>query len=230
MGRRQAKTGGHPAVRVRVRQRGIGGAGIEKTVVRLPRSLALDPYNSETLCEFEDGTKPDLEDHCPKESIVGRARAVTPLLNDPLVGNVYFVKNVRIDERTGNEIRTLPMLVVALRGEIAINLTGVTSVDQRSRLVHTFADVPDAPITAFNMNIKGGRKGILTVTRTIRSEIDLCTAGRQVAEADTYGHNGKRHDFKIVMRKPCPKGRPAVNVSRKRTNSRPALRPGGAPG
>ena len=57
----------------------------------------------------------------------------------------YFVKNVRIDRRTGNRIRTLPMIVVALRGEIAVNLTGKCNV-KGGKLVNTFADVPDAPI------------------------------------------------------------------------------------
>jgi hypothetical protein len=97
-------------------------------VVRLPKSLALDVDNAQALCEFDRGTRPDLENHCPKGSIVGRARAVSPLLNDPLVGDVFFVKNVRIDPDTGNEIRTLPMIVVALRGEIAVNLRGVWDV------------------------------------------------------------------------------------------------------
>jgi hypothetical protein len=81
----------------------------------------LDPDNAQALCEFETGTKPDLENHCPKGSIVGRARARTPLLRNDLAGNVYFVKNVRRDPKTGNAIRTLPMLIVALRGEIAIS-------------------------------------------------------------------------------------------------------------
>jgi hypothetical protein len=218
VGRKQTKTDGHPALRARVRQRGTGEAAIENAAVRLPRSLALDPDNARALCEFEDGTRPDLENHCPRGSIVGRARATTPLLNRDLVGDVYFVKNVRIHPRTGRRIRTMPMLVAALRGEIAINLTGKTSVDRRSRLVTTFAGVPDAPITQFNMDLKGGRTGILTVTGTARSDIDLCRAGRQIAEADTDGHNGKRRDFNVVVRKPCPK----VKRNRARANRRNA--------
>jgi hypothetical protein len=224
-GRKQVRTGKHPGIKAQVTQKGIGEAGIEKAEVRLPKSLALDPDNAQALCEFADGTKPDLENHCPKGSIVGRSRATSPLLNDPLVGNVYFVKNIRKDAKTGNEIRTLPMIIVALRGEIAINLKGESDTTKDGKLVNTFNGVPDAPVSKFNLNIKGGSKGILAVTRTRRSLINLCAAGRQIAEADMDGHNGKRHDFNVNMRKPCPKRRrSAAAVCRTRTNTKPAFR------
>jgi hypothetical protein len=203
-GRRQVTTGKHPGVKATVTQQGVGEAGIAKTVVRLPKTLALDPDNAQALCEFEDGTKPDLENRCPKGSIVGRARAASPLLNDPLVGNVYFVKNVRKDPTTGNLIRTLPMLIVALRGEIAVNLKGESSTTGNGRLVNTFDQIPDAPISQFNLNIAGGPNGILAVTRTRKAKINLC-ASRQTAEADTDGHNGRRHDLDVNIKTPCTK-------------------------
>ncbi|HEX2071009.1 MAG TPA: hypothetical protein VHF90_05105 [Thermoleophilaceae bacterium] len=202
-GRKQTGTGKHPGIKAKVTQAGVGEAGIESARVVLPKTLALDPSNAQALCEFADGTKPDLENHCPRGSIVGRARAVSPLLKQPLVGNVYFVKNVRIDPDTGKPRRTLPMIIVALRGEIAVNLRGESSTTKGGRLINTFAEVPDAPISRFNLNIRGGSKGILAVTRTRRSRIDLCTAGRQVAEADFDGHNGRIHDRNIKMKTPC---------------------------
>jgi hypothetical protein len=225
-GRRQVRTGKHPAIRAVVRQQGISEAGIAKAEVRLPKSLALDVNNAQALCEFDDGTKPDLDNHCPKGSIVGRARAKTPLLNDDLVGDVFFVKNVRIDKDTGNEIRTLPMIVVALRGEIAVNLVGESDTTRSGKLVNTFDDVPDAPISRFNLNIRGGKNGILAVTRTRRARINLCAKPRShVAEADMDGQNGRRHDFNMRMNTPCLKRRQsAAKVCRKRTNSKPALR------
>jgi hypothetical protein len=203
-GKYQRTTGKHPGIRAIVRQAGLGEAGIDKAVVRLPKSLALDPENAQALCEFEDGTKPDLEKHCPKGSIVGRARAKTPLLDRDLVGNVYFVKNVRKDSKTGNTIRTLPMIVVALRGEVAINLIGESSTTKSGKLVNTFNNVPDAPITKFNLNIKGGKTGIIAVTRTRRAKINVC-ASRQIAEADMDGQNGRVRDFNVRVKTPCTK-------------------------
>ena len=216
-GRRQTRTGGHPGVRALVRQPATGQAGIRRAQVRLPLTLALDPDNARGLCEFVDGTKPDLESHCPRASIVGRARAVTPLLDDPLRGNVYFVKNVRVDPRTGNEIRTLPMIVVALRGEIAVNLYGRSSVKGR-RLVNTFANVPDAPVSRFNLNIRGGGNGILVVTRSARRLFDLCKAPN-VATVAFKAHNNGRLDLDERMNAPCGK-----KGKRKRANRRRARR------
>lgn len=200
-GRKQTRTGGHPGVKAVVTQTGTGEAGIKRAEVRLPKSLALDPDNAQALCENSEGIKD--EPNCPAGSIVGRARATSPLLNEPLVGNVYFVKNVRKDPTTGNLIRTLPMLVVALRGEIAVNLKGTSNV-KGGKLVNVFDTVPDAPISRFNLNINGGKNGILVVTRTRKAKLNLCK-GKHVAEADTDGQNGKRHDFDVRMKTPCPK-------------------------
>jgi hypothetical protein len=200
-GKGQRTTGRHPGVRATLRQTGIGESGIKKAVVKLPKALALDPDNAQALCEFEDGTKPDLENHCPKGSIVGRARLRTPLLDTPLAGNVYFVKNVRIDKKTGARIRTLPMLVAALRGEIAINLKGTSGVSG-GRLVNTFATVPDAPVDQFNLNIAGGKNGILTVTDSARGPLNICR-GPQTAQIKMDGHNGKFADYRTRVKTPC---------------------------
>jgi hypothetical protein len=203
-GRKQTTTGKHPGIRAQVTQQGVSEAGIEKAVVRLPKSLALDVNNAGALCEYADGTKPDLENHCPAGSIVGRARAKTPLLKNDLAGNVYFVKNVRKDPTTGNLIRTLPMIIVALRGEISINLKGESDTTKAGKLVNTFNNVPDAPVGQFNLNINGGNTGIIAVTRTRRALINIC-AGRHTAEADMNGHNGRQHDRDIRMKTPCTK-------------------------
>jgi hypothetical protein len=220
-GKKQVKTGKHPGIRAVVTQNGIPEAGIRKAEVRLPKSLALDVDNAQALCEFADGTKPNLENHCPKGSIVGRSRAASPLLNRPLTGNVYFVKNVRKDPRTGNTIRTLPMIVVALRGEIAINLVGESNV-KKGKLVNTFDDVPDAPISKFNLNINGGKNGIIAVTRTRRAIINLCNSGRQIAEADIDGHNGRRHDRDIRIKTPCANGSKKTKAQRRKAAKRKA--------
>jgi len=70
--------------------------------------------------------------------------------------------------------------------------------------VTTFAAVPDAPVSKFAMNINGGKKGILVVTRTRKAKIDLCSA-KQVADVETDGQNGKRADFATTVKTPCAK-------------------------
>jgi hypothetical protein len=213
-GRKQMTSEKHPGIKAVFRQ-GLGEAGVKKAKVTLPGTLALDSDNAQSLCEFVDGTKPDLENHCPAGSIVGRGRATSPLLKRPLSGNVYFVKNVRIDPDTGNPIRTLPMIVVALRGEIAVNLKGESATSANGRLVSTFAAVPDAPVSQFNLNIKGGKNGIILVTENRRGRINICKAGKQIAEADTDAQSGKRRDFNIKVKTPCKKPKKSKKSKRR---------------
>jgi hypothetical protein len=161
-GRGQTTDGKHPGLKTTLTQP-RHQAGIKTVKLALPLSLALDPENaaSDTLCEFEEGQKPDPK--CPKSSVIGTAKAVTPVLNRPLTGPVYFVKNVRIDKRTGRRIRTLPTLLMALRGEVALNVRVNSSVSKDGKLVSTIPVVPDAPVTRFDLTLKGGPKGILVV-------------------------------------------------------------------
>jgi len=202
IGRKRTKSGGHPGIKAVLRQSGLGEAGIKRAKVALPGSLALDPNNAQALCSFEEGTKPDLDKRCPKGSIVGRAKATSPLLKRPLTGRVFFVKNVRIDKRTGNAIRTLPMIIAALRGEVDVNLRGTSSVDKNGHLVNMFAKVPDAPISRFELRLSGGKHGILVVTENASGKIDACR-GRQVAQARFSAQNGRRSSFGVRLKTPC---------------------------
>ena len=197
-GKRQTRTGGHPGVRALL-TKPRGQANIEAATTRLPLSLALDPdrAQSDSLCEFEASKTAN----CPRSSIIGRARAVSPLLERPLSGPVYFAKNVRINER-GNAIRTLPSLVLALRGEVALNVRA-NSDSKGGKLISKFPSIPDAPVTRFELDLEGGRKGILQVTKSSSGDnVSIC-AKRQVAGVVLRGHNARRHSFKLRMKTPC---------------------------
>jgi hypothetical protein len=197
-GRKQVADGKHPGLSAVLRQ-APGEAGMKQALTRLPLSLALDPERAQAddLCEFEEARKDD--PNCPEASIIGRARAFSPLLNRPLEGPVYFAKNVRFHPRTGNPIRTLPTLVTELSGEIDLVVRATTDTE-RGKLVTTFPDIPDAPVDRFELNLAGGRDGILVVSGT-----NLCRRPRgHVTEVDTDGHNGGRRDFDVRMKTPCP--------------------------
>jgi hypothetical protein len=197
-GQKQTTDGKHPglkAVLIQPRHQ----AGIRGVTVVLPLSLALDPEHavSDTLCEFEEGQKPNPK--CPDSSIIGKAVARTPLLNQPLAGNVYFVKNVRIDNKTGRRIRTLPTLLVALRGEVALNLRAKTSI-KNGKLASTFTTVPDAPVTRFDLTLTGGRKGILVINGNICKR-------KQRARTAIVAQNGKSTIHNNLIDTSCIKRR-----------------------
>jgi len=182
-GRRRAlRTGKHPGVVAELRQR-AGQANIRQVAVTLPKSLALDPDNAQALCEYAEAIKVD--PNCPRAPIVGSAKAVTPILGEPLKGPVHVAKNVRVSS-TGQTIRTLPILVIPLRGDgVRLNLRGTTAVSRSGRLVTTFATVPDAPVSRFDLRIKGGKRGILVASHSV------CKRSR-LARVTLDGQNGKR--------------------------------------
>jgi hypothetical protein len=193
-GKGETTDGKHPAVTASLVQAG-GQSNLKKVRVALPLSLALDPDNANGLCEFADGSK--ATPTCPAASIVGTATAVTPILDEPLTGPVYFVKNIRKDPKSGREIRTLPKLVIPMVGQngLKLTLTGTSAVEN-DQLVTTFENIPDAPVSSFKLDIIGGKGGILTV-----SDADICKA-TQVARQQIDGQNGKDADAAITINTP----------------------------
>jgi len=208
LGPRQMAPSRHPGLRVTLTQPD-GQANISGAVVKLPRSLALDPANAQAVCGFEAG----LRAVCPKASRIGTAVAHSPALNRQLRGPVYFVQGIRIDPTTGARIRTLPSLLAKLGGEIRLNLRGVTDVEG-GRLVSTFGAIPDAPVSRFVMRLKGGRGGVLAATGRPR----IC-GRRQVSANRLAGHNGKvAPQRRVGMVKPCR--RPALKLRRLRATGK----------
>jgi hypothetical protein len=84
---------------------------------------------------------------CPKESLVGNATAITPVLPVPLNGPAYFVSH-------GGE--AFPSLIVILQGYgVSVELIGTTLI-KNGITSSTFKQVPDVPITSFDLNLPQG--------------------------------------------------------------------------
>ena len=108
----------------------------------------------------------------------GTAVASTPLLRDPLRGNMYFVKN-------GHPI---PDLFVALRGQVDFDLIGRITIPGGKHLATTFATAPDVPIRSFTLRLLGGSR-----TASIGAAANLCSpkSRRAKAQVDYIAQNGK---------------------------------------
>lgn len=190
-GKGQTTSGKHPTLTATVTS-GLGQANIRSTSVTLPRSLALDPNNSEHVCSVAASAS----DSCPASTAIGSATVDTPLLNQPLTGTVYLVQGIRYVN--GQPIRTLPALLIPLRGQVALDLRAQTSVSNGA-LVTTFPAVPDAAVSSFTLRIAGGRRGILVVTGRGRS---LCSHG-QVAQAALGAQSGASQNLALPLPTPC---------------------------
>lgn len=164
-----SKRRAHPGLHVTVGAQ-PGEANIARNTVALPPSLILDNSHIGDPCtrvEFAAG-------RCPDSSLIGSARASTPLLNEPLEGSVFLRSNP-----TG----VLPNLVVALKGIVSIDLVGEIDSTKAGGLRTTFTRVPDAPITKFTLDLVGGKKGLLQNTE------NLCSS-KQTARIAMVGQNG----------------------------------------
>ncbi len=172
-------------------------ANIAKTVVTLPPSELLEQGHIGSSCtrvQFAAGGGNG--EQCPKNSLLGHATAITPLLSEPLEGNVYLRSN-------GGE-RKLPDLVAALHSkDIDIDLVGfIDSLHKKgsevSRIRNTFAAVPDAPVEKFTLELFGGKRGLLI------NSAPLCK-GTHRAISEFTGQNGKIYDTEPVVEARCPK-------------------------
>jgi hypothetical protein len=159
-----------------------GEAAISQAVVTLPRSELLDNRHINNPCTRVLFAA----DKCPATSVIGHAKATTPLLSAPLEGPVYL--------RSSNH--KLPDLVAVLKGQIEIELDGRIS-SKHHGVTTSFEAVPDAPITSFQLNLLGGKKGLL-----INSE-NLCKGTHQVTQKLT-GQNGAVVNRTTAAKTTCP--------------------------
>ena len=103
---------------------------------------------------------------CPKESLVGHATAVTPVLPVPLNGPAYFVSH-------GGE--AFPSLIVVLQGYgVTVDLVGTTFISKAGITSSTFKQVPDVPIYSFDLTLGEGPFSALTANLPVKDHYSLC--------------------------------------------------------
>ncbi|HWP33606.1 MAG TPA: hypothetical protein VNL97_07645, partial [Solirubrobacterales bacterium] len=78
---------------------------------------------------------------CPASSVLGTAKAESPLLDSPLEGPVYMRSNPE---------RELPDVVADLHGQFHVVLAGHTD-QAKGRIRSTFEGLPDVPVSGFSL-------------------------------------------------------------------------------
>jgi hypothetical protein len=164
-------------------------ANIAAAQVTLPHSEFLDNAHIRTVCtrvQFNEGAGNGAA--CPSGSVYGFAKAVTPLLDEPVEGPVFL----------RSSSHQLPDLVAALHNkQVNFDLDGhVEGV--KGGIRNTFETVPDAPVTKFTLEMQGGKKGLL------ENSTNLCTKPHR-ATAEFVGHNGKIENSKPLLAVKCGK-------------------------
>ncbi len=188
------KRSGHPALKAVLTQK-PNQANNAKVSVQLPTSQFIDQDHINNPCtrvQFNANA-------CPPLSILGTAKATTPLLDAPLEGPVIFRSN-------GGE-RELPDIVADLKGG-GLRVIQVGFVDsvpvkgtELARLRTRFLSVPDAPVQKITISLFGGKKrGLLENSR------NLCKTDRK-AKVSFTGQNGAAQNGNVKMGASCGKNK-----------------------
>jgi hypothetical protein len=121
-------------------------ANIAKVKVDLPKQLPSVLTTLQKAClaaTFEANPA-----SCPPGSIVGSARATTPVLPVPLVGPAYFVSYGGAK---------FPELVIVLSGYgVTVQLHGETFINSSGITSSTFKSIPDVPVGTFELTLPSG--------------------------------------------------------------------------
>ncbi len=164
-------------------------ANISKVKVDLPKQLPSRLTTLQKAClakTFE--TNPAA---CPAASIVGHAKASTPVLPVPLEGPAYFVSHA------GEEF---PALIIVLQGYgTTVDLVGSTFINGKNITSSTFKRVPDVPVGSFELTLPQGKYSALAATA------NLCTTKLQMPTS-FIGQNGAQiHTTTPIVPSGCAK-------------------------
>ena len=196
------RRGAHPALRAVVTPR-AGDANFARAVVTLPHSAFLDQAHIRTVCtrvQFAAGGGNG--ERCPAGAIYGRARAWTPLLDQPLEGPALL--------RSSNH--NLPDLVIALHGppSTPIDVELASRIDsKRGGIRSSFEAIPDVPVSRFLLAMRGGKKGLIINSR------NLCfRSKRNRTYANLKGQNGRHDRMRPVLRAAgCARSAPTAAIT-----------------
>jgi hypothetical protein len=183
-------------------------ANIRTAQVTLPHSEFLEQSHIKTVCtrvQFAAGAGNGAQ--CPAASVYGKAKAVSPLLDEPLTGPVYL----------RSSSHNLPDLVVALHNrQVNVNVDGRIDSVKNGRIRNTFEAVPDAPVSSFTLEMQGGKKGLLV------NSTDICRRKNR-AIVHLVGQNGKVHHINPVLKATSCRKAAKHKKQQKRHNARVSL-------
>jgi hypothetical protein len=157
---------------------GAGQANIAKVDLELPKRLPARLTTLQKACtEAQFNTNPA---GCPEASVIGMAKAITPLLNGALVGPAYLVSH-------GGA--AFPDVEFILQGEgVTIMLDGKTQIKKGVTYSH-FETVPDAPISSFETVLPEGQHSVLATDIPASAKHSLCGLALNMPTTIT-GQNG----------------------------------------
>jgi hypothetical protein len=176
-------------------------SNVERVKVELPKIL---PARLTTLQKACTAAQFELNPAgCPPASIIGMAKATTPILPVPLVGPAYFVSH-------GGE--AFPSLIMVLQGYgIDFDLVGTTFISKSGITSSTFKTVPDQPVGSFELTLPQGPFSALAANGNFcREQSTLKMPTEFVAQ-----NGAEIHETTTIVPTGC---KPEIHVTRKKVN------------
>ncbi len=164
-------------------------ANIRSVKVDLPKQLPSRLTTLQKACP--DSTFNANPAACPPASRVGTAKAITPILPEPLTGPAYFVSH------GGAKFPELILVIqgygftIDLHGETFISKTGITS--------STFRTVPDEPVTSFELTLPQGPGSALAANG------NLCKSNLRMPTVFTAQNGAVMRQSTTVAVTGCPR-------------------------
>ncbi len=175
--------GDYPQLRTTFAARGPNDSNLKEIAVVIPRQEFLAQEHIRGIC----GKAQFSNRNCPADSIYGSAVAYTPLLDEPLRGNVYL----------RSSSGALPDLVADLySGSIRIVLEGKIGPGKKGGIRAFFSDLPDEPVSRFTMTLFGGKRGLLV------NSADICDTP-PVSNVKAIAQNNMGAVFTSKLRGQC---------------------------
>lgn len=180
----------HPGLDIRIRPR-AGDANMRSVTTKLPSLLERTDAGGPIPCSRHDFAA----GACSERSRVGDSLARTPMLSTPLRGPAYMVR--------GSDVGA-PQIWTSLEGQgMRLTVRSVLSAAPNGQLRNTVVDLPDQPLTAFTMHMRGGRSSLLSAAT------GACDAPREqlVAASTVHAQNDMRHKqlLHVRVRPSCPR-------------------------
>jgi hypothetical protein len=166
-------------------------ANIARVKVDLPKQLPSRLTTLQKACTaaiFESNPA-----SCPRESVIGTARASTPILPVALEGPAYFVSH-------GGE--AFPSLIVVLQGYgTTVDLLGTTFISKKGITSTTFKTVPDVPVGAFELTLPEGKYSALAANG------NLCKSKLAMPTAFVAQNGAEIHESTKIAVTGCPRAK-----------------------
>jgi hypothetical protein len=189
-----------------------GQANIAKVVLQLPNVLPSRLTTLQKACtEAQFNANPA---GCPAGSVIGTAKAITPVLNAPLAGPALLVSH-------GGA--AFPDVEFVLQGQgVTIVLDGKTDI-KKGITYSRFEAVPDAPISSFETVLPEGPYSILAAYLPANANGSLCSTRLVAPTAITSQSGVKIRENTKVKVTGCPaKHKAKKHQQRKRKKSQKA--------